>query len=105
MRFLAVRRSLIVVAFAASSTAIAAPQQLSQQVRTAYVKVDAPLVALTHARMIDGSGGPVRQNQTLVVKDGVIAAVGDPGSTPVPAGAEVIDLTGKTVLPGLVMVH
>ena len=33
------------------------------------------------------------------------AAIGDAGSTPTPAGATVIDLTGKSVLPGLVMMH
>ena len=70
-----------------------------------YVAVDTPVVALTHARVIDGTGAPARNDQTLIIRDGAIAAVGDARSVTVPAGAQVIDLTGKSVIPGLVMVH
>ena len=70
-----------------------------------YIAVDTPVVALTHARVIDGTGAPARDDQTLIIRDGAIAAVGDARSVTVPAGAQVIDLTGKSVLPGLVMVH
>src|SRR6267154_1915772 len=71
----------------------------------AFVTVDSPVVALTHARVIDGSGAPARDDQTLVIRDGRIAALGAFPSIAVPAGAQVIDLTGKSVIPGLVMVH
>ena len=70
-----------------------------------YVAVDTPVVALTHARLIDGTGAPARDEQTLIIRDGAIAALGDARSIAVPAGAQVIDLTGKSVIPGLVMVH
>jgi len=70
-----------------------------------YVAVDTAIVALTHARVIDGTGAPARDDQTLIVKDGVIATLGDARSVTVPAGAHVVDLTGKSVIPGLVMVH
>jgi imidazolonepropionase-like amidohydrolase len=69
-----------------------------------YVKVDAPVVALLHARVIDGTGAPARANQTLIIKDGRIAAVGDDGLA-IPAGAKRMDLTGRTVFPGLVGMH
>jgi len=71
----------------------------------AYVAVDSPIVALTHARVIDGTGAPARGDQTLIIRDGRIAALGASGSVAVPAGAQVVDLTGKSVIPGLVMVH
>ena len=71
----------------------------------AYVSVDTPVVALTHARVIDGTGAPARDDQTLIIRDGAIAALGDTRSVTVPAGAQVIDLSGKSVIPGLVMVH
>ena len=77
---------------------------LSPQVR-AFVTVDQPVVALTHARIIDGSGAPALADRTLVIRDGMIAALGATGSVAVPADAEVLDLTGKTVIPGLVMLH
>ncbi len=100
-----VGRAFVGAALAIAVAGPAATQQLSQQVRTAYVKIDAPVVALTNARVIDGTGGPVRENQTLVIRDGLIAAVGGSASVTVPEGATVIDLAGKSVLPGLVMTH
>ena len=45
-----------------------------------FVKVQAPVVALTHARVIDGTGAPPRENQTLVIRDGNIAARGRRGT-------------------------
>jgi enamidase len=62
-------------------------------------------VALTHVRVIDGTGAPARENQTVVIRDGSIASVGDASRAQIPAGALVMDLTGKSVIPGLVLVH
>ena len=69
-----------------------------------FVSVDAPIVVLMHARVIDGTGAAPRDNQTLVVRDGRIASVGG-GKIALPAGARILDLAGKTVLPGLVGMH
>jgi len=77
---------------------------LSPAVR-AYLSVDSPVVALTHARIIEGTGAPARDDQTLVIRDGRISALGPSSSLAIPAGALVIYLSGKSVLPGLVMVH
>lgn len=71
----------------------------------AYIAVDTPIVVLTHARVIDGTGAPARGDQTLILRDGRISALGSSGSIAIPAGAQVIDLTGKSVMPGMVMVH
>ncbi len=70
-----------------------------------FVAVDAAVVALTNARVIDGTGAPARDGQTVVLRDGLIAAIGPAAATPAPAGAHVIDLAGKSVMPGLVMLH
>ncbi len=70
-----------------------------------FITVDAPVTALTHVRVIDGTGAAPREDQTVVMANGRIAAVGPSASTPVPGGAQVIDATGKSVMPGLVMVH
>ena len=71
----------------------------------AFVKVDAPSVALRHVRVIDGTGAPPRDNQTLVIAGGTIAAMGGDGTVPVPEAATVLDLTGYSVMPGIVGMH
>jgi enamidase len=70
-----------------------------------YLRIDTSVVALTHARVIDGTGAPAKTDQTILIRDGNIAALGPSATTPVPAGVQTIDLTGKSVIPGLVMVH
>ncbi len=70
-----------------------------------FVKFDAPVIALTHVRIVDGTGSPARADQTIVISGGKIESVGDASSMPPPSGAQVLDLTGKTVIPGLVGMH
>jgi imidazolonepropionase-like amidohydrolase len=70
-----------------------------------FVSVSAPVIVLSHLRLIDGTGQPARDDQAIVIKDGHIAAVGASGSVAVPSGAQVMDLTGKMVIPGIVGLH
>jgi len=70
-----------------------------------FTSLAAPVIALTHARVIDGTGRPAREDQTLIVRDGLIAAIGRSGTVDIPKGARIRDLTGRTVLPGLVGMH
>jgi enamidase len=100
-------RSFITASLALSLAAAALPAQrptLSRNVLQ-YVAIDTPTVALTHVRVIDGTGARPRDNQTIIVRDGRIAALGDAASIQIPSGAQVLDLTGKSVIPGLVMLH
>jgi imidazolonepropionase-like amidohydrolase len=59
----------------------------------------AQTIAITNAKIYPVSGPPIAKG-TVLIRDGVIAAVGD--SVPVPAGAQTIDATGKIVTPGLI---
>jgi imidazolonepropionase-like amidohydrolase len=93
---------LALVAAAAMAAAVAA--QRSPFAPANFVKVDAPVVALTHARVIDGTGAPPRDNQTILIRNGLITELGEAARL-IPGEPTVIDLAGKTVLPGLVMVH
>ncbi len=72
---------------------------------TAYIKVNAPAVAITNVKLIDGTGNPAKTGQTIIISNGKIQQVGDAKSITVPAGITIIDGTGKTVIPGLVMLH
>lgn len=82
-------------------------QTLSPEVK-AFVKVDAPIVALTHVRVIDGTGTPAREDQTIVLSHGKIESISDSASA-VPQGkdkdTQTLDLRGYTVIPGLVGMH
>ena len=69
------------------------------------VSVSEPVVALTNVRVIDGTGAAPRENQTIVIQNGRIARIGPSASTQAPAGARVIDLTGHSVIPGIVGMH
>jgi imidazolonepropionase-like amidohydrolase len=63
------------------------------------------VTVVTGARLIDGTGaGPVA-DAVIVITDNRFTAVGRKGQVAVPAGAEVIDVKGKTVLPGLIDAH
>ena len=88
----------------AAILAAAQPPQFSNLVRS-FVKIDAPVVALTNVRVIDGTGAPARDRQTIVIRGGSIAALGDTGRIAIPEGGTTVDLAGKSVIPGLVMVH
>ena len=72
-----------------------------------YVKVPAAAtIVLTHVRVIDGTGAPARDDQTLTLENGKIARIGNTGAgQPIPAGATVLDLPGRTVFPGIVGMH
>jgi enamidase len=80
-------------------------QQPNQSAARQFVSVSDSVVALTNVRVIDGTGAPARAGQTIVLKGGVIQSVGDAASAKVPAGARTMDLTGRTVMPGYVMLH
>ena len=104
-RMLAVALPLV----AAVSSATAQQQQgrpsLSPGARR-FVSVDtsAP-IALTHARLVDGTGAPPAEDQTIVIQGSRIASVSPSRSARVPAGAMVMDLSGHTVIPGIVGLH
>jgi imidazolonepropionase-like amidohydrolase len=70
-----------------------------------FVTVDAAVIALKGARVIDGTGAPGRPGQTIIIRDGCISEVGDAQTIRPPSDARVIDLSGRTILPGYVMAH
>jgi imidazolonepropionase-like amidohydrolase len=70
-----------------------------------FISVQAPAIAITHVRVIDGTGAAPLNDQTLVIRGGKIEAMGDAAKITVPAGATVLDRAGYTVIPGLVGMH
>lgn len=70
-----------------------------------FVVVNSPVSALTSVRVIDGTGADPLEDQTILISDGKIAAVGDNGTVDIPEGVEPLDLPGYSVLPGFVGMH
>ena len=79
------------------------PQQQNQARQ--FIVVDTPIVALTHVRVIDGTGAAPVEDQTVVIERRRFTAIGPSARVAVSAGARVIDATGKTVIPGLFGMH
>jgi imidazolonepropionase-like amidohydrolase len=65
----------------------------------------AQVTVLTHATVIDGAGAAPQKDVTIVMENGRIRDVGPSSKVPVPAGATVVDLTGKFITPGIINAH
>ena len=76
-----------------------------QSDRQQFIRYDAPVIALTNVRVIDGTGAPAREDQTIVIRDGKIDWVGPAADAKVTGEVKILDLKGYTVLPGLVGMH
>jgi len=84
--------------------ASAAVAQTSPWDAKAYVKFDGPMIVLNHVRVIDGTGKPAKPDQMIVIANGKIQSISAAGSQ-TPPGAQVVDLTGDSVIPGIVGMH
>ena len=67
--------------------------------------INAQVTVLTHATVIDGAGAAPQKDVTIVMENGRIRDVGPSSKVPVPAGATVVDLTGKFIAPGIINAH
>jgi imidazolonepropionase-like amidohydrolase len=96
------RLSFSVLPLALCALAVAHAQQPSPTVDN-YLKVKSAHVALRHVRVIDGTGAPARENQTIQIRDGKITAItADQACSDC---RQEIDLTGRSVMPGIVGMH
>ena len=94
-------RKLIACLFAFASVSLVQGQNERQQ----FIRVDAPQVLLQHVRIVDGTGAAPMEDQAILISGGKISIVGPVAAVTVPTGTRTLDLTGYTVLPGLVGMH
>jgi len=101
------RKLLLGIVLVATLMASAQAQQkptLSPLTKS-FVSVDSTVVALQHVRVIDGTGAAPQVDQTILIENGVIRGIGPSSAVSVPPGAHVLELTGRSVIPGLVGMH
>jgi hypothetical protein len=70
-----------------------------------FVSVDTPVFVIDHVRVIDGTGTPAKEDQALVIANGKIRSIGPAASAEIPQGAQRLERSGYTVIPGLVGMH
>lgn len=70
-----------------------------------YIEYNDSITVFRNALLIDGKGNAVKPHQTVVIRKSKIEWVGDDAKASIPKGATVIDLNGKAMMPGLVMLH
>ena len=100
---LAMAASMIAGNAASAAPVLAPPAPLGPDAQP-FVKIPAGRIAISHVRVIDGTGAAALEDQTILIDGAKISAVQAAGA-PVPPDYRVIDGTGKTVLPGLVGMH
>ena len=85
-------------------TAMAWSQKFSPAVQQ-FISINQDSFVLTHVKLVDGSGDSARADQTVLVIKGQFAAIGSNASVNYPHSIKTIDCTGKTIIPGMVMMH
>src|SRR5215469_13745163 len=70
-----------------------------------FIKVPNGVIVLEHVRLIDGTGSAAKADQTILITGDKITAIGASGAVQIPAGANRMDFTGYSALPGLVGMH
>ncbi|MBS1805620.1 MAG: amidohydrolase family protein [Acidobacteria bacterium] len=96
-------RSVFLFCCLATPAAAFSQAQLSPDVAP-FVSVNAPVIVLNHVRVIDGTGSAPKDDQAIVISNGNIQSIGAASTQP-PSGAQVLDRTGYTVIPGIVGMH
>jgi imidazolonepropionase-like amidohydrolase len=92
---------LVLLVCVSVNCAAQGPQSDRQQ----FIRAEAPVIALTHVRIVDGTGAAPLDDQTIVISDGKVQSITPSASAKVQPSALVLDLKGYTVLPGLVGMH
>ena len=102
MKIIKISFFLIVVTF--FSAPAFAQIKFSEETKR-YIEYNDSVIVFKNALLIDGKSNAAKPNQTIIIKNGKIFSVGDDTKAIIPKGAKIVDLNGKTIMPGLVMLH
>jgi len=95
----------LAIILAAYFTAPAVAQIKFSEETKKYIEYNDSVTVFKNALLVDGKGNAAQPHQTIITSNGKIAWVGDDAKAIIPKGATVIDLNGKALLPGWVMLH
>ena len=70
-----------------------------------YVKYNSKIIALTNANVFDGNGNSAKTNQTLIFVNGYFQSIGQNSVIDIPKNATIINLIGKTIIPGIMGIN
>src|SRR5580658_4304971 len=70
-----------------------------------FISIDTPVFVLEHVRVIDGTGTPAKEDQAVVITNGKIQSIGPEESAQIPQGAQRIERSGYTLIPGIIGMH
>ncbi|WP_309613320.1 amidohydrolase family protein [Flavobacterium sp.] len=99
------KKSIISILFSLLfSTTLLSQIQYSDETKK-YIEYNDAVIVLKNSLLIDGKGGTPKSKQTIIIKNGKIEWLGDDSKANIPNGANTIDLNGKAIMPGLVMLH
>ena len=96
---------LSVAVFVALCFAISTFAQGADNAFQEFVRVRSKVVVLKNVRIIDGTGAAPKENQTITLIGDRIGSIASAESATIPADAQVLDLAGYSILPGLVGMH
>ncbi|MCC4832057.1 hypothetical protein LMH66_05380 [Shewanella sp. 10N.7] len=74
-------------------------------VASGYISYEQPKIAITNVNIIDGTGSKIKEAQTVVIEAGKIKTIMASASTTIAEDVTIIDGKGKTLIPGLIMMH
>ena len=97
------RQGKLLFALAATMAGVAAPAAVQAQGVGKYFAPKDQVIAIRAGRMFDSLAGSIVNNQVIVIRGDTITDVG--ANLPIPAGAQVIDLSQATVMPGMIDAH
>lgn len=70
-----------------------------------YIEYSDDVIVFKNGLLIDGKGNASKLQQTIIIRQGKIDWIGDDAKAIIPKGAAILDLNGKAIMPGLVMLH
>ena len=100
-----INKKLIVIILAVIFSASAFAQIKFSDETKKYIEYNDSITVFKNALLIDGKGNITKPHQTIIISNGKIDWVGDDAKAIIHNGANTIDLNGKTIMPGLVMLH